>query len=218
MKTEFNTTLRERLSGLTWMVVGSTVVLTTVVVMNELSEVPLKKHIERSVAMEVKKAEKPKPKQEVKQSRPKPKRAPKAPPPPSLAALGAGLSGIAFDLPGLEFQYDGAQAAELLTTGEEVVHTADSVDSKPRPVEQPPMRYPKKLQDKGIEGYVVLSVLVNPQGNIDQVKIIESKPAGEFDEVALEGIRSWRFSPATYKGEPVRVWIRQKLRFQLSGR
>lgn len=206
------------LSGLVWMSVGSIAVLSTVVLMNELSEMPAKKQIARSVEMEVQRAPKPPPKQEVEQPRPRPKQSPKAPPPPSLAALGSGLAGIAFDLPALQFQYDGAEAANLLTSQKDVVHTSETVDTPPRPIEQQPMRFPKELQDRGVEGYVVLSILISPSGGIDQVKVIESKPAGEFDQAALEGIRSWRFSPATYKGEPVSLWIRQKIRFELSGR
>jgi len=188
-------------------------------VMNELSKPPEKKEVERATAIEIEKTPKKKPEQKVRKPRPKPRKAPKAPPPPSLAALTSGLSGIEFDLPALQFTDIGNSAGDLLSTNEEdVVHTSDTVDQPPQPIEQPPMRFPQKLRDKGVEGYVVLSVLVNANGAIERVKVIESKPPGAFDQVALEGIRDWRFNPATYKGEPVKTWIRQKIRFELTGR
>lgn len=200
------------------MVLGSTLVLGVVVGMNELSQPPERQAVERAAAIEVKQAPKPKPKPQAPKPRPKPKVAPKAPPRPALSALGSGLAGIDFALPGLGFQDLGADAQGLLTTDKEVVHTSETVDTPPRPVQQAPMEFPKKLQDKGIEGYVVLSVLVNKTGNIERVKVIESKPPGVFDQAALDGIRQWRFEPATYKGEAVSLWIRQKVRFELQGR
>lgn len=200
------------------MVLGSTLVLGVVVGMNELSQPPERKAVERAASIEVKQAPKPKPKRQAPKPRPKPKTTPKAPPRPALAAMGSGLSGIEFDLPGVGFQDLGANAGDLLSTNKEIVHTSDTVDTPPRPVQQTPMEFPKKLQDKGIEGHVVLSVLVNKTGNIERVKVIESKPPGVFDQAALDGIRQWRFEPATYKGEAVSLWIRQKVRFELQGR
>lgn len=201
------------------MLIGSVAVLSSVVLMNELSEPPEKKQVETVTSIEIEKAPKKKPKQQVRKPRPKPRRSPKAPPPPSMAALTSGLSGIEFDLPALQFTDIGDSAGDLLSTNDDdVVYTSDTVDNPPQPIEQPPMKFPQKLRDKGIEGYVMLSVLVDANGNIDRVKVIESKPPGTFDQVALEGIREWRFQPATYQGEPVKTWIRQKIRFELTGR
>ncbi len=210
--------IRHYAFGTVAMLLGSTMVLGIVVGMNEMSQPPERNAVERAAAIEVKQAPKPKPKQAAPKPRPKPRTTPKAPPRPALAALGSGLGGIEFDLPGLGFQDLGADASDLLTTDKEVVHTSETVDSPPRPVQQAPMQFPKKLQDKGIEGHVVLSVLVNKTGNIERVKVIESRPPGVFDQAALEGIRQWRFEPATYKGEAVSLWIRQKVRFELQGR
>jgi protein TonB len=77
------------------------------------------------------------------------------------------------------------------------------------------MQYPQRLRDKGIEGHVTMSVLVNATGGVERVKIIESKPPGVFDDVAQQAIRGWRFQPGTYEGEAVKVWVRQTFRFEL---
>jgi protein TonB len=51
---------------------------------------------------------------------------------------------------------------------------------------------------------------------VEKVKVLESQPAGVFDEVAVSGVQTWKFEPASYKGENVRVWAKQRVRFDLS--
>ncbi len=204
--------------GFLFMTVGSTVVISAVVLMNELSEAPERKEVERITEIEVQKKPKPKPKQQVRKPRPKPRRAPKSPPRPLLANMGSNLAGIAFDLPGLQFEDIGGNAKDLLQTNEDVVHTGDTVDTAPQPLEQPPPTFPPRLRDRGITGYVVLSLLLDENGRIIQKKVIESKPPGEFDQAALDGVSNWRFQPALYKGEAVSVWTRQKIKFELARR
>jgi periplasmic protein TonB len=46
--------------------------------------------------------------------------------------------------------------------------------------------------------------------------VLESQPAGVFDAAAVAGVQQWRFEPASYRGENVRVWARQRVRFDLS--
>jgi protein TonB len=46
--------------------------------------------------------------------------------------------------------------------------------------------------------------------------VLEAQPAGVFDDVAVAGVQTWKFEPATYRGENVRVWATQRVRFNLS--
>ncbi|MGF1508291.1 MAG: energy transducer TonB [Myxococcota bacterium] len=197
------------------MPLGATAVLGAVVVMNELSEPPEKQKVVEGTAIEVKKAPKPKPKQAVQRPRPRPRRAPSSPPPPSLQALTSGLSGIAVDIPNLGMEDVSGAAKDLLGNQEDVVHTSDSVDDQPVPQSQAPIDYPPRLRKKNVEGYVLFSLLIDEQGNVERVKVLESKPPGAFDEVATEAIRQWTFEPGKYKGEPVKTWARQKISFKL---
>ena len=77
-------------------------------------------------------------------------------------------------------------------------------------------RYPPSAKKQGIRGYVVLSVLVDIDGSVDQLQVLESHPSGIFDNAALQGVRAWHFEPAKYQGEAVKVWAKQKIRFDLS--
>ena len=63
---------------------------------------------------------------------------------------------------------------------------------------------------------MILSVLIGPTGQVERVKVLEAQPAGVFDDVAAAGVQTWKFEPATYRGENVRVWATQRVRFDLS--
>ena len=78
------------------------------------------------------------------------------------------------------------------------------------------MQYPPRAKAKGIEGYVLLSLLISPTGDVERVKVLEANPAGIFEDVAVAGVKTWKFEPASYNGESVRVWAKQRVRFDLS--
>lgn len=197
------------------MLVGSAFVLGSVVVLNQFSEAPKKKDVTVGTAIEVTKTPKPKPKQEVKKPKPKPRDTPKSPPPPSLAALSSGIGNFAVDLPGFDMTDVGGEAGDLLGGDSEVTHTSDTVDDPPVPVQQGELPYPPRLRQQGVEGYVVVGALVSDSGAVESVRVVESQPEGAFDDVALNFVRSWRFQPARYKGEPVQIWVEQKVTFRL---
>ncbi len=205
---------RNNVLGALFMIVGSTVVLGSVVVMNELSVAPPAQDIVGSTQIEVV-APTPKPKPRVTQPRPKPPPKPAAPPPPSVAALLSGNASIAVDIPGLAFEDLGGAGAGLLAGGEEVVHTGDTVDVAPQPVTQVPPEFPRRARDQGLEGRVVLSLLINESGGIERMKVLESKPPGVFDDAAKTAVRQWSFSPGSYQGKSVKVWVNQPVTFRL---
>jgi len=59
-------------------------------------------------------------------------------------------------------------------------------------------------------------LLISAAGEIEKVQVLESSPAGLFEESAVQGVRNWRFEPAQYQGRSVRVWAKQRIRFDLS--
>ncbi|MGA9574847.1 MAG: energy transducer TonB [Lysobacterales bacterium] len=208
--------LRRLLMAFVSMVLGTVLVLGTVILINRFSE-----GLDRQGAGDEDQIifnRKPPPKKQVVQKpkpRPKPKRSASAPPPP-FAGLGTNLSGIDFGLPAFDMSDLNALDDDLLGGANGVVMTDDTVDDPPRATFQAPMVYPPRAKAKGVKGYVVLSLLIGVTGDIEQVTVIESYPEGIFDEAALQGINQWKFSPAMYQGKAVRAWARQRVRFDLS--
>ena len=154
------------------------------------------------------KVEKPKPK-----PKPKPKAQPKAP----LPDLSAMLSGLAMNIP--EFVSPDIAGDGKNILGDIAADTAMSegtVDSKPRVLSRGPLEYPGDAAKKRIKGYVILNLLIAKDGSVEVAKVIASSPAGIFDQAALRGVQSWRFEPAKYKNNPVKVWAKQKVRFDFN--
>jgi len=161
----------------------------------------------------VERREKPPAQKPLEKPKPKPKRS-RAPNAPSLG-IDSGLAGLGFGLPQFDADDLGALAGNLLGGDGDTVMTDDTVDNPPRPVLQSPMPYPPRAKAQGVTGYVLLSVLIGPTGAVEKVKVLESQPSGVFDDVAIAGVQGWKFEPAQYKGENVRVWATQKVSFNL---
>jgi len=156
-------------------------------------------------------------KQEIKKPKPKPKpkkrRTPKAP----LPDLSSMLGGIEMDIPEFELGNIAGDPNDLLgDIARDAAMSEGTVDTKPRVLSRSPMQYPAFAMKKRIKGYVVVNLLIDTDGSIEAAKVLQSSPPGVFDAVALSGIRSWRFSPGKYKGRPVKVWAKQKVRFDFN--
>ena len=152
---------------------------------------------------------------------PPPKAAPKpkiqrkqATPPPPIPMMNSSLTGMSFGMDNLQRDFS-MHSGQVIEAQEGVVMTSETVDIPPRPLQRPPPKYPRQAQKKGVEGYVVLSLLIDDRGQVQDVMVVESYPTETFDRAALEAIRSWAFHPGEYKGEAVPVRVTQTLKFEL---
>ena len=105
---------------------------------------------------------------------------------------------------------------DLLGQAKDVVMTSESVDEPPKVTRAAQLQYPQQARSQGVEGYVLLSILVGADGEVERVKVLEVKPGGVFEQTAVQGVRNWEFSPGTYKGQSVKSWVRQRISFNLS--
>ena len=154
-----------------------------------------------------KKASKPKPK-----PKPKPKRSQPKAPLPNMNSL---LGGVAMNIPEFATNDIAGDSSELLKDiADDAIMSESTVDVKPKVQARPPLEYPAEAAKDGIKGYVVINILIGKDGSGEIAKVLESQPVGIFDQAALNAVRSWRFSPAFYKAKPVKMWAKQKIRFQ----
>jgi protein TonB len=75
--------------------------------------------------------------------------------------------------------------------------------------------YPSSAAEEGVEGTVVLEVLVDEKGEVAKVKIASSSGDGRLDGAAQDWIKGWRYLPAVQDGRPRRVWTKAKVVFRL---
>lgn len=169
----------------------------------EVTEIAMIRQVQEEPKKEIRKVETPR------------RSAPSQAPAP-FSGLDTALSGIDLGMLGFNTGQISDMNDSLIGNTSNAVMTADLVDIPPRAIAQGTFRYPPSAKKDGVKGYVVLSILVNEKGSVDQVQVLESSPPGVFDAAALQGIRSWQFEPAKYRGDVVRVWAKQRIRFDLS--
>lgn len=207
---------RFRIKALIGMLVGaSSIVALMLYFSSQKSEPPQEKErapIAFEVVKNVKTPEKPKPKPKPK---PQPKQSKTPPPNPALADLGVGISGI--DFGGAGFAGDANMQVDdsLLGDTSNAVMTSDTVDQKPRALSRPTLEYPARAMAKRLEGFVMLSILIDEEGNVAEVQVIEADPPDTFEEAAISNIKKWKFEPARYQGKPVSIWVNQPISFQV---
>lgn len=79
---------------------------------------------------------------------------------------------------------------------------------------QPPV-YPKNLRERDIEGKVIVKLLIDKEGKVQEIQIFESSGYKMFDQIAIKAVRQWRFKPAR-KGNQQRVsWVLIPINFQI---
>lgn len=78
----------------------------------------------------------------------------------------------------------------------------------------PPV-YPIGAKRRGIEGWVKVRFVVDTQGNVGDIRIVEGKPEGLFDKSVIRCVSRWRFKPGTVEGVPVRTEVVTTVRFAL---
>ncbi len=139
--------------------------------------------------------------------------------PAPAPSLSSAISGFSFGLPQFSASsLDDAQNSVLGDAGavRGMVMTADSVDEKPRPVHKVSAEYPPRARAKGVTGTVKMSILIGTDGAVERVKVLSAEPPGVFDDSAVQAAKMWKFAPATYKGERVKVWATVPFHFNLS--
>jgi TonB family protein len=75
-------------------------------------------------------------------------------------------------------------------------------------------QFPEEAQAAGIEGVVLVEVLISPEGTVSETKVVRSVPL--LDEPAMKAVREWRFQPTLVNGQAVPVRMVVNVRFTLS--
>ncbi len=94
---------------------------------------------------------------------------------------------------------------------------AVSVDKVPQILKKIDPVYPARARTLGICGKVVVRFLVDPDGRVSKLSIVEAHPGGYFEQSTLEAIRHWQFKPGCINGKDVATWVVLPVQFRLTG-
>jgi protein TonB len=89
------------------------------------------------------------------------------------------------------------------------------IDGTLVPIVQIQPVYPMRAKSMGIEGWVKVKFMVNRQGLVENIKILEAEPEGIFEKCVKRCLSAWRFSPGTVEGETVNTQVITTIRFNL---
>jgi TonB family protein len=87
-------------------------------------------------------------------------------------------------------------------------------DTHPVPVYTKELEYSEEGRKKRIEGSVTLSLVVTPEGDPTDIRVVKGLGYG-LDEKAMETAAQYKFKPAMREGKPVPVRIMMQMQFKL---
>ena len=98
------------------------------------------------------------------------------------------------------------------------IFTEATVDEVPQRISCPPLRYPRVMQHRGVEGAVVVQAVVDTTGRIERESVeVTRSTDSAFNQPAMQMIRGCIFRPGRVGGRAVRVLIQLPLLFSLIG-
>jgi TonB family protein len=90
-----------------------------------------------------------------------------------------------------------------------------ALDQPPRLISSVIPEYPFAAKRENIEGTVLLRFVITEDGYVKEPMVVESFPAGVFDESALMAIEQFRYEPAIKDGKAVNCIVQQRIDFEL---
>jgi len=90
-------------------------------------------------------------------------------------------------------------------------------DEPPVLVRYVPPSYPALARQAGIEGTVLLRVVVGTDGKVEQASVIQSDVTPAMEKAAIAAAKKFLFKPAKQRTVPVRASMAVPIRFKLHG-
>jgi periplasmic protein TonB len=110
---------------------------------------------------------------------------------------------------------DDGTLAHLLDHDQIVGFTSKEVDVKAEIIEKPEPSYTREARRGGVQGVVILKVLLLPDGKIGRVRVVRRLPYG-LTENAIRAACEIKFKPASKAGQPVPQWVAVEYGFRLA--
>ena len=98
---------------------------------------------------------------------------------------------------------------------EAVPAPAPLVEAVPMYRKNPAPVYPRVARRRGYEGKVILEVLVNEEGRVEDLRIFQSSGHKVLDRSAMKSVQSWLFEPGRRGDATLEMWVKVPIRFDL---
>jgi len=88
-------------------------------------------------------------------------------------------------------------------------------EARPLYRDNPPPEYPRRAMIRNQQGTVMLEVVVNELGRVEEIEVAESSGYSILDRAAQEAVQEWVFEPGRRGGRAVKSRVRLPVRFEL---
>ncbi|MBT8137645.1 MAG: TonB family protein [Gammaproteobacteria bacterium] len=112
--------------------------------------------------------------------------------------------------PGLVAGVAGGNALGAFAAGAEGFDGKDLV-----PISSARPRYPRSAAAREIEGWVELIFVITGEGRVENIRILDARPRGIFEDAAVAAMSRWLYPPYRVDGKPVAREATQLFRFRL---
>ena len=89
------------------------------------------------------------------------------------------------------------------------------IKARPAYRQNPNPEYPKIAKRRGYEGAVLLEVLVDSAGKVEDLRVLKSSGYRVLDRSAVKSVKNWLFEPGRIGDRKVEMWVRVPVRFEL---
>lgn len=104
--------------------------------------------------------------------------------------------------------------ADDKTPDSEIYHVKKDDVLPPRATYTPEPEFSEEARRAKFQGTVILKIVINKAGDVVRVRLERALGMG-LDKNAMEGVKQWRFTPATRNGQPVAVEMNIEVAFNL---
>jgi TonB family protein len=120
-------------------------------------------------------------------------------------SLGADISGVKVVSVGGKTEHAAAEVPAPMPVGGRIGIPQRLVHAQPT--------YPSIAKIGHIQGTVEVSVVIDPNGNIEKAKVVKSIP--QLDAAAVEAVKKWKYAPTVVNGVAVPVTMVVQVTFAL---
>ncbi len=98
----------------------------------------------------------------------------------------------------------------------DAVFSLGELDNQPQVIHAPAPVYPHQAKSRGVQGEVLVRIVIDAEGRVISAKLASQKNAEEFGQVTLDAVKNWRFKPGQKGTQTVHCEVEVPVVFRLS--
>ncbi len=98
----------------------------------------------------------------------------------------------------------------------EFIFSIGDLDQPPREISRIKPQYPPRAEMRRIEGTVKVRFLVDENGTVSRLSILEANPEGVFEDAVRRAVGRWKYAPGRIDGRAVATWVVAPITFTLN--